>query len=339
MVATIFIDQQYPVRKVLKYVGLSPSSYYWQSDVANGNKRGLPASEFTKNQHGENVSNAIVVKQIKSLLSTEFVDYGYLKVTHYLRDTFHYIINHKKVYRLMSVNNLLYQPTRIKVGNKQWVSKLVPEPLVAFTYWEFDIKFMYIHGTGKLIPLLTVIDVYSRWMLGYMFKSSIKKEDVKLFFEHITTVYYQPDKIYVRCDNGSQFESTLVRDYFKKLKIEQEFTKPATPEQNAHIESYHSIIDKVICRGYEFETSNDMVNVLKRWGLFYNYKRIHSGTNYKSPYVNLLQQGIDIHEIFNLRSSLPEYIFIPLNKTETSAAEEQLVRDSLVEGNSTMRAK
>lgn len=95
----------------------------------------------------------------------------------------------------------------------------------------------------------------------------------------------------------------------------------------------------MIGRGYEFETSNDMADVLKRWGLFYNYKRIHSGTNYKSPYVNLLQQGIDIHEIFNLRSSLPEYIFIPLNKTETSAAEEQLVRDSLVEGNSTMRAK
>ncbi|MBK8344445.1 MAG: transposase, partial [Bacteroidetes bacterium] len=123
MVATIFIDQQYPVGKVLKYVGLSPSSYYKQHKDVACKKRGLSPSEYTKKQNGTNVNNAIVVEQIKSLLSTEFVDYGYLKVTHYLRDTFHYIINHKKVYRLMRVNNLLYQPTSIKVGNKQWVSK------------------------------------------------------------------------------------------------------------------------------------------------------------------------------------------------------------------------
>ncbi|MCW3093097.1 MAG: hypothetical protein JWP81_4166 [Ferruginibacter sp.] len=30
MTATMFIEQQYPVRKILKYAGLSPSSYYFE---------------------------------------------------------------------------------------------------------------------------------------------------------------------------------------------------------------------------------------------------------------------------------------------------------------------
>ena len=46
-----------------------------------------------------------------------------------------------------------------------------------------------------------------------------------------------PEKVYVCCDNGSQFESPLVIEYFASLYIEQEFTKLATPEQNAPIKS------------------------------------------------------------------------------------------------------
>lgn len=327
----MFIDQQYPVRKVLKFVGVSASSYYFEKSSVVPGKRGIKPSDYTVTFAGQRITNAQVVNDIKAVLQKEFVDYGYLKMTYYLQDILSYRINHKKVYRLMQLNRLLYQPTRVKVGTKQWVQKLVPEPTTAFSYWEFDIKFMYIHGTGKMVPLLTVIDVYSRWVLGHLFQESVKKEDVKGFFSHLIEAYAQPQKVYVRCDNGSQFESSLVREYFLSVGITQEFTKPATPEQNAHIESYHSILDKVICRRYEFEATKDCAATLKRWLMFYNYERIHSGVNYKSPYRNLLNQGIDVNKLFSVEEQTQGNIFIGLGKTEASSAEEQLVRDSLVE--------
>jgi putative transposase len=333
MIATMFIEQHYPVRKVLKYAGVSPSSYYFEKSNIPPKKRGVKPSDFTSTTASQIVPNSQVVNDIKVLLKKEFVDYGYLKVTYFLRDELGYIINHKKVYRLMQINRLLYQTKRVKIGTKQWVTKLVPEPTTAFSYWEFDIKFMYIHGTGRMVPLLTVIDVYSRWVLGHLFQESIKKEDVKLFFTKLVKTYAQPQKVYVRCDNGSQFESSLVRDYFIAAGITQEFTKPATPEQNAHIESYHSIIDKVICRHYEFEANKDCSDTLKRWQIFYNYERIHSGTDYKSPYKNLMNQGLDVNKLFSVKEQNQGNIFIALNQTETSSAEEQLVRDSLAEGN------
>jgi transposase InsO family protein len=331
MTAAMFIEQQYPVRKVLKYAGLSASAYYYKTPTFTPKKRGVKPSEFTLTVSGIKVSNNEVVSQVKMLLEEEFVDYGYLKVTYYLQDELGYLINHKKVFRLMQVHQLLYRSKQLRVGTKQWVTKLVPEPSTAFSYWEFDIKFMYIHGTGKMVPLLTVIDVYSRWVLGHLFQESIKKEDVKSFFKQIAATYTRPDKVYVRCDNGSQFESTLVREYFVSAGIEQEFTKPATPEQNAHIESYHSLLERVICRCYEFEETKDCFDTLNRWLIFYNYQRIHSGTSYKSPYKNLMNQGINVDEIFCFKEQQPGNIFIGLNQTETSSAEEQLVRDSLAE--------
>lgn len=327
----MFIEQQYPVRKVLKFVGVSSSSYYFEKSSNIPGKRGIKPSDFTLTSTGQKVSNEQVVSEIKTVLTREFVDYGYLKMTYYLQDTFGYRINHKKVYRLMQQNRLLYQPRRIKVGTKQWVSQLVPEPTTAFSYWEFDIKYMYIHGTGKMVPLLTVIDVYSRWVLGHLFQESIKKEDVKRFFCQLLETFIQPQKVFVRCDNGSQFESALLREYFIAVGIAQEFTKPATPEQNAHIESYHSILEKVICRRYEFETIKDCEDTLQRWQMFYNYERIHSGTSYKSPHHFLLLEGIDVNKIFPVNPKKLEHIFIALNETETSSAEEQLVRDSSVE--------
>lgn len=331
MTATIFIEQQYPVRKVLKYAGVSASSYYFKPTTGAPKTRGVKPSEFTLTVSGIKIPNSEVVSQVKLLLEKEFVDYGYLKVTYYLQDELGYLINHKKVFRLMQVHKLLYRSKQLRIGTKQWVTKLVPEPSTAFSYWEFDIKFMYIHGTGKMVPLLTVIDVYSRWVLGHLFQESIKKEDVKNFFKQIAATYIRPDKVYVRCDNGSQFESTLVREYFVSAGIEQEFTKPATPEQNAHIESYHSLLERVICRCYEFEETKNCFETLNRWLIFYNYQRIHSGTSYKSPYKNLKKQGINVDEIFCFKQQQPGNIFIGLNQTETSSAEEQLVRDSLAE--------
>jgi putative transposase len=332
MIASTYIDQGYPARKVLSFLNLSASVFYYRIPANTGlKKKGIKPSATTLTLSGEVVSNDVILGKIKALLQLEFVDYGYIKVYHFLKEQ--YKINHKKVYQLMKKNKLMRTPKQVKIGTKNWVKELVPEPTVAFTYWEFDIKFMYVQGLGKYIPLLSVIDVKSRWLLGHLCQASIKKEDVKTFMETLTSVYIMPNKIQVRCDNGSQFESNLIREYFASKDIYQEFTKPATPEQNAHIESYHSILEKVICRQYLFETAQDQLNTLNRWVLFYNYKRIHSGTMYMSPYNALLTNNIDVYEKFTKPIIENKSIFVGLKEKEACNAEVQNARDSLADRN------
>lgn len=235
-----------------------------------------------------------MIQEIEELLSLEFVDYGYRKVTHWLRQNKNYIINDKKVYRLMKENNLLNRKVKHRKSPRLWVSKLVPEPSRVLEYLEFDIKYIYIAGQSRNALVLTVIDVESRWVLGQYIDWKISKENVKELFEKIFCFYELPKVIFVRNDNGSQFVAQEVRDYFEKKGVIQEFTKPATPEQNAHIESYHSIMENVICQKYIFETLEEAQEIFNRWIKFYNFDRIHSGIKYLSPANYLSAKGVEI---------------------------------------------
>jgi len=245
-------------------------------------------------KNGKIVSNDQVVEQIKELLAQEFVDYGYLKVTHWLRQNKGYIISKHKVYRLMKKYNLLNLPTRSNPVKRLWVQDLVPNTTTSFEYLEIDIKYVYVHAIRRNSLSITVIDVESRWVLGQFMAWRINKGDVKALFNQIFQIYELPSKIYVRNDNGSQFIAATVQAYFESFKVVQEFIKPATPEQNAHIESYHSIVERVICQQYQFSDLKEAQDTFNRFVMFYNYERIHSGVNYLSPYAHLISKHITL---------------------------------------------
>lgn len=294
MIASEYIEQGFPTEKVFKKLGLCRSSYYYRP-VEDKAKVGRPPSQYTRNESGDYIKEEQVVKDIKSIQEIEFVDYGYLKMTYALIQEFRYIINHKKVYRIMLENQLLGKRKKKARNSRRWVTDLVPQPQCNLSYFEIDIKYIYIQGCRRNAMLLSIIDVKSRWLIGQSLSWSVNKYDVIKLFDEIFSKYYLPLKIYVRNDNGSQFEASLVQQYFAKKKIVQEFTRPATPEQNAHIESYHSIIESVLCSQYEFDHLEEAKQVFERFREFYNHKRIHSGLNYISPYKYLLNDGIDMN--------------------------------------------
>lgn len=293
MVADQFIAEGHPIKLVLSECDVPRSSYYYKPKE-NPGRKGKEKSKFTLTKDGQMVSNEKVVEQISDLLSEEFVDYGYLKVTHWLRKRKGYIINSKKVYRLMSESGLLNKIKPKKKGKRTWVKELLPPAEVPFDYLEFDIKYIYVAGERRNALLLTVIDVTSRWSVGQYLSWNVNKKDVIKLFDQIFEAYPLPSHFYVRNDNGSQFIAEEVQLYFQNKGITQEFCKPATPEQNAHIESYHSILERVICQRYEFKNLLEAQNTFNRFVKFYNFDRIHSGVDYQSPNEYLLENNVSV---------------------------------------------
>jgi transposase InsO family protein len=86
-----------------------------------------------------------------------------------------------------------------------------------------------------------------------------------------------PERFVVRNDNGSQFVASQVQEHFAQKNVVQEFTKPSTPQQNAHIESYHSIMASAVCQRFEFEDLDDFNKTMNRFRKFHNFNRIHGG--------------------------------------------------------------
>ena len=83
---------------------------------------------------------------LRTSLSGEFMENGYLKVCHELKDM-SYKIGKNKTYRLMKENRLLLPPPqKAKREYVQFTQPLSSEP---FEKIEMDIKFIYIRGQHK----------------------------------------------------------------------------------------------------------------------------------------------------------------------------------------------
>lgn len=291
MVLDDYLEQDIPLKPLLKILGLPRSSYYYQPTGTKAGKR--KAKVFYKD--GIPVSKDVLITDIKELLSQEFVDYGYFKTYVHLKNELGYAIGSTRTYQIMKENKLLkFQRNKQKRKNRNWVKDLVPKVEHPFNFLEFDIKFAYIQGTRTNVMVLTVLDVFSRWNLGHYIANSIKKEDVINLFEQISSEHQMPERFIVRNDNGSQFVASQVQEYFVENNIIQEFTKPSTPQQNAHIESYHSIMESAICQRFEFKDLDDFNETMDRFRKFYNFDRIHGGLEFTSPANFLKKHGVDM---------------------------------------------
>ena len=123
------------------------------------------------------VDNSFIVNEIEVLLSKEFECYGYKKKARQL-NRLGYIIKRKKVMRLRSENDLMnhsYNRRRPVTRVVQSVVDVSPMDQV----WEFDIKYVRIHGESRNAYLLAMIDCYSREIVDHYIGYHCTDRDVK----------------------------------------------------------------------------------------------------------------------------------------------------------------
>ena len=291
MVASQFIGQGHETKRILGLLQIPGSSWYYRS---TGGRQGPRPSTHTRTLDGRLLPNQEIIRRIEVLLQQDFVDYGYIKVTHWLRQNQNVIINFKKVYRLMRENTLLYHQHRRDKKGKTFIKFRVPKPELPFEHMEVDIKYIWVHGSRRMAYLLSVIDIKTRAVLGWMLQHSIRKNDVVSLVRAIAAWYCLPTKVTVRSDNGAQFEAKMVRECLSEMEIQQEFSHVATPQDNGHIESYHSIIKKAVCNVYEFFDLREANEIIRRFVCFYNQERLHSGIGYLSPNEYFFKLGLNM---------------------------------------------
>jgi len=266
-------------RKLLAWSRIAVSSHYYKK---TGGRKGKTPSSFSVTTQGEIFENTAVVKDIEEIFSQEFCCYGYHNTTGELKER-GWIINHKKVYRLMKENRLLYG-SRIRIGafGRQFIRFRSPKAERPLQYLAVDIKYVHVHGTGRNALLLTVMDIYSRKVLIHMLRHSIKKGDVLVMLS-LMLLEYKAEGMTLRNDNGSQFIAHAVREYLKEKGIYQEFSHMATPEDNAYIEALHSNLQLEVIRRFEFDSIYHAELTINRYYEWYNEKRRHGALNGKTP--------------------------------------------------------
>jgi len=269
--------------KALNITGVSKHQYYYDR---KGTKQGLKPSLYTLTVFGERVDNSEIVIIIKEIHANPDTKYGYIKMSYALK-TKGYIINKKKVYRLMKEHQLLGKKYTNKTKTYAKYRKVLPDrPLHIL---EMDIKFVWVEQSRKHAYILTIIDTFTRMTLYYTVALSIRKKEVKQAWEHIIKDHLQPNdclngpvNIEIRNDNDKRFSAKLVQEFFKENHLNQVFTHPYTPQENGHIESFHAILSNHL-KPYVFWSLEELEQNLVLFYEQYNNTRIHGSIAYTSP--------------------------------------------------------
>jgi len=272
----------------LSITGLTKNQFYY---VQRGSKPGRCQSEVTKWRDPDDlqeydVDNRDVVQKIVEVkLDPDLANwYRLITVTLQIRG---YYINHKKVYRLMS-EYLLLEERRKRTG-RNFVKFRRVAPVRALEIIEMDIKYVWIYEVRKYAFVLTVLDTFTRYVLDWSIGYTMKSEQVKATWECVIAKYLQPAglrkervDIEVRNDNGKQFNSDLIINFFKENHLNQVFTHPYTPEENGHIESFHSTLGKALSND-KFSSLTQLEQRLKSFYITYNNDRSHSSIKSLPP--------------------------------------------------------
>lgn len=92
------------------------------------------------------------------------------------------------------------------------------------------------------------------------------------------------NKPVIRSDNGPQFISHKFAEACAAFGMIHERIPPKTPNKNAHIESFHAILESECYVRYEFESYQQAYEIVVGFIRNYNQHRIHGSIYDMSPY-------------------------------------------------------
>lgn len=236
--------------RCLEIAGLSKYQFYKPLCCKKPGRSGSSTTRYRDpvTSREQEVDNIDVVEKIVEIKLKPDLPNGYRMITRNLQLA-GYFINHKKVYRLMEEQMLLENP-RKRTG-RNFVSYGRVAPLSPLRILEMDIKYFWIHGTRKYAFVLTILDTFTRYALKWELGYAMKAIQVKEAWAFVIANFLQPAglreqevKVEIRNDNGKQFSARLLSVFFEENQIEHKFTHAYTPQENGHVESFHSILGK-----------------------------------------------------------------------------------------------
>lgn len=293
------------MRTVLRILKLPKSNYYYHKSRLGAEKQvneGRKIPGYSLQQDGTKVADEQIQEWIMALISGEEQAYGYRKFTVMLRRNHNLVINKKKVYRLCKELSLLREQRKIKT---KYPRKLARNRVITASnqLYETDIKYGYIAGEDRFIYIQSILDVYDRNIVAYHIGLHCEATDVVRTLQ--TALFkrqcFESDKKpVVRSDNGPQFISHAFEKACQTFEVEHERIPPRTPNMNAHIESFHRLLQDECLSRYDFENYAEAYDIITSYMAFYNERRIHSSIGDRSPvefYELSKKENIKIKEI------------------------------------------
>jgi len=263
------------VEKMAKTFNIHRSGFYRWEKNKNSNK-------VNQNEH--------LINEIKDIQKSVKYTYGSPRMTKKLQKK-GYIINHKRVAKLMKENSLNYKKkkrfklTTDSAHNLKTAPNLLNRKFTVTKpnkVWVSDIT--YVWTQEGWLYLCVILDLFSRKVVGWSISNRI---DTDLLLRAFWMAYYvrNPGKgLLFHSDRGSQYCSKRFRKTLNSLGNIQSMSRKGNCWDNACAESFFKSLKSEWLYDLCFKTRKEAKNILFEYiEIFYNRKRIHSALNYFTP--------------------------------------------------------
>jgi putative transposase len=207
--------------------------------------------------------------------------YGYRRITTELVKA-GWQVSTKHVQRIMKAEGLLRPPKqrpRPAPGlSDNSITKLPPQHVN--DVWTYDFISIRL-ADGSKLRMLSVLDEYSRFAMPPLIARSIPAPMVVDHLRKLFRLYGIPTRI--RSDNGPEFVAEALTSWLTKLGVETRFIKPASPWENAYVETWHDKLRTEKLNDEVLITPAEARLVISDWIDHYNHDRPHSRLDRKTP--------------------------------------------------------
>lgn len=209
-----------------------------------------------------------IIAQIQAILEDNIKD-GCEMVHMKLRQR-NILINHKRTERIYKSEGLQLnrRPRRKKIAAARRIPARVPNvprKLLAMDFVHDSIE------SGRKIKVLTVIDPSCNRSPMIHTDFSINGKKVVELLEQCCEENYYPEIL--KCDNGPEFRSKELDKWCFDKGIEIQFSRPGTPTDNCHIESFNGTF-RNNCLGVNYFSSlKNARTLIDNWWNKYNCER------------------------------------------------------------------
>lgn len=207
--------------------------------------------------------------------------YGYRRIKKALLLQTGWIINHKKILRIMKKYNL---KVRYKdVFKTNWTKKHIEENVKPnllkkkilkqrIKKWVTDITYL-IHNR-KRAYLSSIMDLYTRDIIAYKISYRMDNELVISTLNEAVSKQKDVTGVILHSDQGFQYTSYEYKQICESNGILISMSRKSTPADNAPIESFHANLKRETLYSYNITSLKDYIYLVNDWIKFYNTNRV-----------------------------------------------------------------
>jgi putative transposase len=154
------------------------------------------------------------------------------------------------------------------------------QPRAPHKHWHIDIT--YINVAGTFYYLCLVLDGYSRYIVHWELRESMKETEVEVILQRAREKFPEA-KPRIISDNGPQFISRDFANFIRLCEMTHVRTSPYYPQSNGKLERVNQTLKVDAIRPKSPDDPEEAKRVIGTFVDHYNDVRLHSAIGYVAP--------------------------------------------------------